>query len=60
MFAVTFGNSRNIGVISDLENLYVSLTTVKHICNSQVVGKNEGIYLTSPTYLKIFENMQQV
>ena len=54
MFAVAIGNSRKIGVISDDENLYFSLTTVEHVCNSQVVGTNEGIYLTSPTNLKNF------
>ena len=56
MFAENIGKTNNIGIISPEENLYFSLTTVEYVCNSLVVGTNEGIYLTSPTFVKNFRH----
>ena len=56
MFAENIGKTSNIGIISPEENLYFSLTTVEYVCNTLVVGTNEGIYLTSPTFIKNFRH----
>ena len=47
VFAERVGNSSNVGVLSAVNNLYFSLTTVEWVCNTLVVSTNEGIYLTS-------------
>ena len=41
-----FVENTNLGLLSEQDSLYLSLTTVEKTCNSEIIGTHEGLYVT--------------